>query len=146
MADSLATAEDVRGLWTATAKLPSDDTIASWLAACEVWLFSLFPDLQAAVATDEARRKALVFVECSVVMRVFQNPDGIRQRAQTMGPMSDSVTYGAETLQGSFMLTAMEKAMLAGPSQVFQVDLLGDSLGAGKPAWLDWDGDNLGWY
>lgn len=66
-------------------------------------------------------------VVTAAVHRVFRNPEGIRQRNETTGPFTGSVTYGGD-VPGGLALTPGEIGRLTGaeatPQRAFGVSMI----------------------
>lgn len=109
---------DVRDRWLGTDQLPADEVIQAWLGDAETIIFTEFPALEAKLTDDPdgAWAKRVVFVEVQLATQALRNPDGVRQRSQTAGPLTDAVTYGSETIQASMALTPAHRALLSGSS------------------------------
>ena len=63
---------------------------------------------------QETWRRRIIYVEAQLVSQVMRNPDGVRQRAQTAGTFTDSVTYGTETIAQAMTLTPAHRSILSG--------------------------------
>lgn len=113
---TIATVNDIKSRWLGTDQLPADDVIQAWLSDAETLIFSEYPDLTVRLEADTEGilRRNVVYVEVQLTVQALKNPDGVRQRAQTAGTFTDSVTYGTETIQGAMTLTPAHRAMLAG--------------------------------
>lgn len=111
-----ATPNDVRARWLGTDKLPADAVIQAWLNDAETIVFAEYPALEAKLTDDPTGTwaKRLIFVEVQLATQALRNPDGVRQRSQTAGPLTDAVTYGTETIQASMSLTPAHRALLSG--------------------------------
>lgn len=127
--------QDVKDAWIGS-DVPDDDVlIQNWLDRAERLIRRQVTDLQDRIDAeaelvpprtdllDTARD-----VTVAMVIRVFRNPDGIRQTNQTTttGPFSDtkSLTYGGN-VPGGLGLTDDELAALQGVSEgAFTIDLI----------------------
>lgn len=121
------------------------EVLAAWIggdaptdsALVDVWVGKAERLLRAKVAGLDVRVVASPVTEpdllgnvkdvvTAMVQRVFRNPEGIRQRQETTGPFTGSVTYGGEQ-PGSLWVTDAELAMIspAGTNRgAFTVDTL----------------------
>lgn len=122
-----AEAEDVKDRWLGTTELPDDDVIEKWLEDAELLITAEYPDIPDRIAQDptgslEAKAR---FVAVQLTIQALRNPDGIRQRAQTAGSFTDSVTYGSETINAAMTLTPAHRALLApgSESRAFGIDM-----------------------
>lgn len=116
MAESTwATPQDIRDRWLANDPLPEDTAIQAWLNDAETLILAEFPHLADKLTDDPdgTWRRKVTYVEIALVSQALRNPDGVRQRSQTAGVFTDSVTYGAETIRGVMQLTPAHRAMLA---------------------------------
>lgn len=111
-----------------------DDTaqIQLWLDKAEREIRFRVPDLQARIDAEAEEDppstdllEAAKDVAVSMVMRVFRNPEGIRQRNTTTGPFTESATYGGDQ-PGGLSLTSDEFAKLQSvqSSGAFSVNLV----------------------
>lgn len=132
---SWTTPADVRGAWIG-ADAPTDDLlIQNWIDKAERLVRRLVSDVQERIdaEAEEVPPRAdlldtAVDVTVAMVIRVFRNPEGIRQTNQTTttGPYSDtkSQTYGGD-VPGGLSLTGDELAALEGVSGgAFTIDLI----------------------
>ncbi|MBV7294926.1 hypothetical protein KRX51_03205 [Corynebacterium sp. TAE3-ERU12] len=108
--------EDVRSRWLGSEDLPSSAVIQAWIDDAETLIFAEFPSLQERLTDDPdgTWRARLVYVTTQLTIQALRNPNGIRQRSQTAGDFTDSVTYGSETISGIMQLTPAHKALLNG--------------------------------
>lgn len=126
--------------WTTAAEV-----VASWIgddapadvAKVEVWvgkaerlLRSKVPSLSARTVADPVVEPDLLGnvqdVVTAMVQRVFRNPEGVRQRQETTGPFTGSVTFGGDQ-PGALSVTDAELALVspAGANRgAFTVDTL----------------------
>lgn len=107
--------------------------VNTWIGRVERMIRSNVPDLQARLDVEAAlvtpstelldvTRDIVV----AVVSRIFRNPEGVRTRQESTGPLAGSVTYGG-TEPGGLSLTGDELASLRGSSsgqRAFSVDLM----------------------
>jgi hypothetical protein len=122
---------DVTGAWIGDDKPEDDLLVRVWIEKAEREIRRRVPDIQAridaeaeaAAGTDLA--DTAVDVTVAMVVRVFRNPDGARQKQWTEGPFSQSMTVGGDN-PGTLYLTGEELAALQGvqPSGAFSVDML----------------------
>lgn len=130
--------EDVREAWIG-ADAPADDVLVqNWIDRAERLIRRQVKDLQDRIdaeAEETPSRTDLLDtardVTVAMVIRVFRNPEGIRQTNQTTttGPFSDtkSQTYGGD-VPGGLGLTGDELAALQGVSEgAFTIDLIPDT-------------------
>lgn len=122
--------DDVRELWIGSGTLPYDTVIQAWLDKAEMLIFSEIVDLEDRLAEDVTGEVAnkVKFVATQMVIRVFKNPDGARQRSQTAGVFTSAITFGSETIRQPLVIEPEERAMLAGrssaPARAFGVDMI----------------------
>lgn len=127
--------EDVTEAWIGS-DAPADDVlIQNWIDRAERLIRRTVTDLQDRIdaeAEEVPPRTDLldtaVDVTVAMVIRVFRNPEGIRQTNQTTttGPFSDTKmqTYGGD-VPGGLGLTDDELAALQGVSEgAFTIDLI----------------------
>jgi hypothetical protein len=111
---------------------PTDPALVDvWIARAERMIRNNVPDLQARLdaeadlvppVTDllDSVRDVVV----AVVTRIFRNPEGVRTRQESTGPLGGSVTYGGND-PGGLALTADELTSLRGSSGgAFMVDMM----------------------
>lgn len=111
-----ATPQDVKDRWVGTDTLPGDNVLEAWLDDAETLIFAEVPGIIDKVTADpdETWTRRLIYVEAQLVTQVMRNPDGVRQRAQTAGTFTDSVTYGTETIAQAMSLTPAHRSILTG--------------------------------
>ena len=111
---------------------PSDPALVDvWIARTERMIRRNVPDLQARLdngAALEPPSTELLDVTrdivVAVVTRIFRNPEGVRTRQESTGPLAGSVTYGGNE-PGGLALTSDELASLRGTSGgAFMIDML----------------------
>lgn len=128
---SWTTPTDVTGAWIGEGA-PTDITkIQTWIAKAEREIRFRVPDIQTRIDAEDAEvpkrtdlLEAAKDVTVAMVMRVFRNPEGIRQANTTTGPFTDSVTYGGD-VPGGLGLTSDELAKLQGArGGAFSIDLI----------------------
>lgn len=108
------TPADIKARWLSADPLPNDEIIAAWIDDAETLIFSEIPDLadQLQDDPDGSWAKRLTYVTTHLVSGVLKNPEGVRQRSQTAGAFTDSITFGSETIAQAMTLTPMHRAML----------------------------------
>ncbi|OFL77600.1 hypothetical protein [Corynebacterium sp. HMSC077B05] len=111
-----ATPQDVKDRWVGTDTLPGDNVLEAWLDDAETLIFAEIPGIIDKVTADPdgTWTRRLIYVEAQLVSQVMRNPDGVRQRAQTAGTFTDSVTYGTETIAQAMSLTPAHRSILTG--------------------------------
>lgn len=111
-----ATPQDVKDRWVGTDTLPGDNVLEAWLDDAETLIFAEVPGIIDKVTADPdgTWTRRLIYVEAQLVSQVMRNPDGVRQRAQTAGTFTDSVTYGTETIAQAMSLTPAHRSILTG--------------------------------
>lgn len=111
-----ATPQDVRSRWVGSDSLPEDDVLEAWLDDAETLIFAEVPSVMSRLTEDPdgTWTRALIYVEVQLVSQVMRNPDGVRQRAQTAGTFTDSVTFGVETIAQAMTLTPAHRSILTG--------------------------------
>lgn len=129
------TSDEVIESWIGSG-VPTDmQKVADWIGRAERLIRRSVPDIQSRI-DEEADLDPVVTdtldtakdIVVSVVSRVFRNPEGIRQRNETTGPFTGSVTYGGDQ-PGGLSLTDDELSQLlgiTGGQQAFIIDLMGD--------------------
>lgn len=112
--------------WTTAAEV-----VAAWIgddapadvAKIDVWVGKAERLLRSKVPSLTARVDAVPVVEpdllgnvqdvvTAMVQRVFRNPEGVRQRQETTGPFTGSVTFGGDQ-PGSLWVTDAELALVS---------------------------------
>lgn len=133
-----AVPQDVQDAWIGHDAPDDDDLILNWIERAERLIRRQVKDLQERIdaeAEEVPPRTDLLDtardVTVAMVIRVFRNPEGIRQANQTTttGPFSDtrSQTYGGD-VPGGLGLTGDELAALQGASEgAFSIDLIPSS-------------------
>ncbi|OJU39687.1 MAG: hypothetical protein BGN97_00255 [Microbacterium sp. 69-10] len=122
---------DVTGAWIGEGAPTDTGKVQKWIDKAEREIRFRVPDIQtridAEAAESPARTDLLELakdVTVAMVMRVFRNPEGIRQANTTTGPFTDSVTYGGD-VPGGLGLTDDELAKLQGArGGAFSIDLI----------------------
>ena len=111
---------DVTDAWIGEGAPTDTVKIQSWLDKAEREIRFRVPDIMARIAAeaaeDPARTELLETakdVTVAMVVRVFRNPEGIRQTNLTTGPYTTSKTYGGD-VPGGLGLTDDELAKLQG--------------------------------
>jgi hypothetical protein len=121
---------DVLGAWIGE-DAPSDAALVdTWVGKAERLLRAKVPTLAVRVAADPVTEPDLLGnvkdIVTAMVQRVFRNPEGIRQRQETTGPFTGSVTYGGDQ-PGALFVTDAELSTLSssGSTRVaFTVDTI----------------------
>lgn len=110
-----ATAADVIDAWVGEDAPYDEAKVETWIGKAERLVRYHFPDIGDRIASgDEPDLEAdVVDVVVSAVQRVFRNPEGIRQRNETTGPFTGSVTFGGD-IPGGLALTDEELSRLSG--------------------------------
>lgn len=132
---SWTTPDDVKAAWIGQ-DVPDDDLlISNWIDRAERLIRRQVTDLQDRIDAEAEEippstdlLDTAKDVTVAMVIRVFRNPEGIRQTNQTTttGPFSDSKmqTYGGD-VPGGLGLTGDELAALQGVSEgAFTIDLI----------------------
>ena len=130
------TAADVIDSWIGDGA-PSDTALVdSWIGRAERLVRRSVPDLQARIDVEAASIPASTElldtardVVVAVVQRIFRNPEGVRTRQESTGPLGGSVTYGGAE-PGGLALTSDELASLRGSTggqRAFTVDMIPSS-------------------
>lgn len=123
-------AADVIGAWVGS-DVPDDSAkVDVWISKAERMLRSKVPGLAERLAVLPVVELDLLGnvqdVVTSMVQRVFRNPEGVRQRQETTGPFTGSVTFGGDQ-PGALWATADELALLAAPGSskgAFTIDMI----------------------
>lgn len=127
------TASDVIDSWIGDGA-PSDPALVDvWIGRVERMIRRSVPDLQARLDDEAALVPAVTElldvtrdIVVAVVQRIFRNPEGVRTRQESTGPLQGSVTYGGAE-PGGISLTGDELASLRGSSggqRAFTVDMI----------------------
>lgn len=124
---SWTTPADVTGSWIG-GDVPTDDAqIQKWIDKAEREIKFRVPDIQIRIDAEAPRTDLLETakdVVAAMVVRVFRNPEGIRQTNLTSGPFTTSKTYGGD-VPGGLGLTDDELAKLQGQrGGAFSVNLI----------------------
>ena len=111
-------ATDVLAAWIGDDAPADADLIDIWIGKAERLLRAKVPGLDARIYASPETEPDLFGnirdVVSAMVQRVFRNPEGVRQRQETTGPFSGSVTYGGDQ-PGALWITDAELAVLSGP-------------------------------
>lgn len=122
-----ATPEDVFDAWIGEGAPDDEAIVETWIGKAEREVRFRVPDLLARIAADESGdlQATAVDVVVAMVIRVFRNPEGIRQRNITTGPFTGSETYGGD-VPGGLALTDDELAKLRGQrvTGAFTIDMI----------------------
>jgi hypothetical protein len=110
------TASEVSAAWIG-GDAPSDSVLIDvWIGKAERLLRAKVPTLETRLDEDPLLEPDLLGnvkdVVTAMVQRVFRNPEGIRQRQETTGPFTGSVTYGGDQ-PGSLWVSDAELAMIS---------------------------------
>lgn len=124
---------DVTAAWIGEGAPDDDDpTVQTWIDRAERLVRRRVPDIAARIAAEHAEEPtrtdlldAARDVVVAMVIRVFRNPEGIRQTNVTTGPFTGSRTYGGD-VPGSLDITDDELADLQGArlSGAFTIDMI----------------------
>lgn len=127
-------AQEIVDSWIGPGVPADTEKVETWIGRAERLIRRRVPDIQERIdlevdlvpsSTDTLDTARDVVV--AVVTRVFRNPEGIRQRADTTGPFTGSVTYGGDQ-PGGLALTDDELSLLVGGTggqEAFVVDMIG---------------------
>ena len=121
-----ATVDDVLGRWIGDDAPCDAALIEAWIADAETLILAEFPTIQDRLEAGTITLDRLRLVVARMVTRAFRNPTGTRQRQETTGPFTGSITYGGDH-PGDLWLTAEERALLGGGSgtqQAFTISTL----------------------
>lgn len=123
---------DVSGAWIGDGAPTSEEQIQIWINKAEREIKYRVADLQARIDAEAAEtpsredlKNNAVDVTVAMVIRVFRNPEGFRQKQWTTGPFSESGTVGGDN-PGQLYLTDDELAKLQGArsSGAFTVSMI----------------------
>lgn len=128
---SWTTPADVTGAWIGEGAPTDISKIQKWIDKAEREIRFRVPDVLTRIAAEAAEvppRTDLLEtakdVTVAMVIRVFRNPEGIRQTNVTTGPYTASKTYGGD-VPGGLGLTDDELAKLQGArGGAFTIDLI----------------------
>lgn len=93
---------------------PTDlELVAAWVGRAERLIRRLVPDIGERLAADSSDEllETVRDVVCAAVARAFRNPEGVRQRQESVGQFAGSVTYSGST-PGALELLPEELAAL----------------------------------
>lgn len=108
-----ATIDDVRNRWIGD-DVPCDAAkIEAWINDAETLIVAEYPDLADRIDDLSLPVERVRLVVARMVSRAFRNPTGTRQRQETTGPFSASLTYAGDS-PGDLWLTAEERTLLSG--------------------------------
>jgi hypothetical protein len=136
-----ATVEDVLGRWIGDDAPCDAARIQAWIADAETVILAEFPNIQARIDDETLSLDRVRLVVARMVTRAFRNPTGTRQRQETTGPFTGSVTYSGDN-PGDLWLTDEERGLLGlsgGSQQAFTVSTLNLPMPgwwAGPDRWL----------
>jgi hypothetical protein len=110
------TASEVLGAWIGD-DAPTDSALVdTWIGKAERLLRAKVPGLAERVDAEPVTEPDLLGniqdVVTAMVQRVFRNPEGVRQRQETTGPFTGSVTYGGDQ-PGSLWVSDAELGMIS---------------------------------
>jgi hypothetical protein len=109
-------AADVINAWVGSDAPDDTAKVNLWIGKAERLLRSKVPSLTARLAVLPVVEPDLLGnvqdVVAEMVQEVFRNPDRVRQRQETTGPFTGSVTYGGDK-PGTLHVTAEQIAILA---------------------------------
>lgn len=112
--------EDVADAWIGEGAPVDDHQVSVWLAKATREVRYRVPDIQARIDAEAAEtpprtdlEEAARDVVVAMTIRVFRNPEGIRQRNITTGPFTGSETFGGD-VPGGLGLTDDELEKLRG--------------------------------
>jgi hypothetical protein len=110
------TAAEVTAAWIGGDAPTESALVDVWIGKAERLLRAKVPTLETRVDEEPVLEPDLLGnvndVVTAMVQRVFRNPEGIRQRQETTGPFTGSVTYGGEQ-PGSLWVTDAELALIS---------------------------------
>lgn len=110
-----ATVQDVRDRWL-DGELPyTDEQVQSLVDDAEDVILAEFPTIEQDIAAGTVTTVRVVRVVSRMVARVLRNPDGVRQRQETRGSFTGSVTYGGDN-PGELYLSDDDRRDLGGRS------------------------------
>lgn len=132
MAVPWATPEDVFDAWIGEGAPDDEAIVETWIGKATREVKYRVPGIQARIDAEAAETPArtdlldlAIDVVVAMVIRVFRNPEGIRQRNITTGPFTGSETYGGD-VPGGLALTDDELAKLRGQrvTGAFTIDMI----------------------
>lgn len=111
-------ADDVLADWIGHDVPDNDETLRRWIERAERLLRREFPDLTFRVESDDEPdlMDTIRDVVSAMVTRVFRNPEGIRQRQETDGSFTGSITFGGDQ-PGMLTLLDAERDALRAPGE-----------------------------
>ena len=112
------TPEDILADWIGENAPSHDETLVRWIGRAERVVRREFPQIQERI--DAGNEPDLIDtvrdVVSQMVTRVFRNPEGIRQRQETDGSFTGSITFGGDQ-PGILTLLPEERDALRLPSE-----------------------------
>lgn len=108
-----ATVQDIRDRWL-DGELPyTDEQVQTMVEDAEDIIAAEYRTVDARIASGELSTARVVRVVARMVVRVLKNPDGVRQRQETRGSFTGSVTYGGDN-PGELYLSDEDRRDLGG--------------------------------
>lgn len=98
---------------------PTDlELVTAWVGRAERLIRRRVPDIEERLAADNSGDllETVRDVVCAAVARAFRNPEGVRQRQETVGQFAGSVTYSGSTPGALEILPDEMAALTAGAS------------------------------
>lgn len=112
----LATPADIRNRWLLSTPLnPTDVQLKSLIEDVEDAIAAHFPHIRTWIANEEIPQKRVTRVVVRIATRYLKNPEGVRQRAETQGPFTGTVTMAGDH-PGEIYLTDADIHDLTPPS------------------------------
>lgn len=132
MAETWTDPDNVIADWIGDGAPTDLEQVARWVAKAERLIRYHVPSITERLEAEKVAGKTDLLEEVrdvvtSVVHRVFRNPEGIRQRNETTGPFTGSVTFGGD-IPGGLALTAKEIDQLRGqessPQRAYGISMI----------------------
>ena len=105
------TPEDITDRWIGEDQPSDTDQLKVLIGDAEATLKAEFPDLPDRVDSGELAQPVVAMVVARMVIRILQNPAGLRQTTESVGPFSTNMTFAGDT-PGQFSLTDADRRVL----------------------------------
>ncbi|MFP7706353.1 hypothetical protein [Trueperella sp. LYQ141] len=137
------TVDDLLADWIGTdAPYGQEDTIGRWIGRAERMIRREFPSIQARIDSggEPDLLETVRDVVSAMVTRVFRNPEGIRQRQETDGSFTGSITFAGDMPGGLFLSDSERDALRepgsTGSGAAYSITVSGKDTGRHYP-WCD---------
>ena len=113
---SFAGPADVAALLGRSLSSSEDMQVSALLDAVEIVIRQRVSDVMERAIADELFMSLVCLVEAKAVRRVMMNPDGVRQRSETVDDFTQSETLDTAVSTGDIYLTDDEWQLIGGGS------------------------------